>query len=152
MNLQIKDIIKILYAPFFVYMLGYTLEVAYPSYHILWWPNRLVHFLGGLSIAISVYYIFNLFKKADYIKTVNFVFDALIVILAVMSVTVVWEFYEFLSDTYLYTHSQPNVADVMGMLGAAFFATAWMLSKVIMIRRSSIKMEINKIEIKTTVK
>lgn len=112
-------------------MLGYSLEVGSDLYHVLWWPNRMVHFLGGLSMAVSGFFILDLAKKWKMVNTANKIVDFLIILLFVMSITVLWEFYEFISDRYFYTNAQPTVYDtmmdqVMGVLGAVFFGVCWL--------------------------
>lgn len=114
-------------------MLGYSLEIGSVSYHILWWPNRVVHFLGGLSMTVTGYFILNLTKKWKLINTANKAVDFFIIFLFVMSITALWEFYEFLSDKYFYTHAQPSVDDTMkdmfmGAMGAIFFGFVWFTS------------------------
>jgi hypothetical protein len=134
-DLKISDILKIGAFPFFVFMLGYSLETGWTAYHnhILWWPNRVVHFLGGLSMAVSGYFILKLIKKWKLINASNRIIDFLIIFLFVSSITVFWEFYEFVSDKYFYTNAQPDVNDVMmdqimGVLGAISFGIFWRIA------------------------
>lgn len=120
---------------FFVYLLGYAWDIGWDGYHTIWWPNRLVHFLGGVSTAIFGYYLLGLIKKFKLISTSNKIVDFFIILMFVMSITVVWEFYEYLSDLYLFTNAQPSVSDTMkdmfmGMLGAIVFGISWFFKKV----------------------
>lgn len=129
-HLSIKLFVKMLLPMFFVYLLGYAWDIGWDGYHTIWWPNRLVHFLGGVSTAIFGYYLLDLVKKFKFINTLNKVVDFFIILIFVMSITVVWEFYEYLSDVYLLTNAQPSVADTMkdmfmGMLGAIVFGIGW---------------------------
>ncbi len=133
---KLKDLIKIIIFPFLVYMLGYSLQASWDNYQVLWWPNRLVHLLGGLSFAVVGYFVLEIFKKLKWIITTNKVVDFFIILFFVMSVSVFWEFREFLSDKYLFTHSQISVADTvkdmfMGMVGAVLFGVGWFFKKLI---------------------
>lgn len=128
--LSIKLFAKMLLPIFFVYLLGYAWDIGWDGYHTIWWPNRLVHFLGGVSAAIFGYYLLGLVKKLKFVSTLNKVVDFFIILIFVMSITVVWEFYEYLSDVYLLTNAQPSVADTMkdmfmGMFGAIVFGIGW---------------------------
>ena len=132
MTLKFKDLFNILVFPFFVFLLGYALDTGVPAYQVLGWPNRLVHFLGGLSAALAVYFVIDLVKRYNYITISNRLLDLLLIITSVLAIASVWEMWEFLSDTYLGTHSQPNVADtikdmIMGALGAVVFCVEWSL-------------------------
>ena len=129
-HLSIKLFAKMLLPMLFVYLLGYAWDIGWDGYHTIWWPNRLVHFLGGVSTAIFAYYLLDLVKKFKLLNTLNKVVDFFIILIFVMSITVVWEFYEYLSDLYLLTNAQPSVADTMkdmfmGMLGAIIFGVSW---------------------------
>ncbi|MEK7680621.1 MAG: hypothetical protein AAB348_01045 [Patescibacteria group bacterium] len=156
MKFEIEDLIKIVIFPFIVFIFSYTLAI-FNVYDFYLWLNRFAHFLGGLGMAISGYYILNLAKRAGYLKINRILIDAALIVFFVMTAAVVWEFYEYLSDVYLFTHSQPNVADVikdqfMGMLGAVFFAIGLLVSKISLIRRPSVQIQAEKIKIKTAVK
>lgn len=133
---KIKDLLKIIAFPFFVYMLGYSLQASWDNYQVLWWPNRVVHLLGGLSFAVVGYFILDIFKKLKWISTSSKVVDFFIILFFVMSVAVLWEFREFLSDKYLHTNSQISVADTikdmfMGMVGAVLFGVGWFFKLIL---------------------
>ncbi len=129
-QLSIKLFAKMLSFPFFVYLLGYAWEVGWDKYHVLWWPNRLVHFLGGVSMAVMAYFILDLIKKLKWVNNANKFVDFFLILFFVMSTTVVWEFYEYISDVFFFTVAQPSVDDtmkdmLMGMLGAIVFGIGW---------------------------
>ncbi len=128
--LSIKFFVKMLSFPFFVYLLGYAWEVGWDNYHVFWWPNRLVHFLGGVSMAVMAYFILDLTKKWKWVNTANKLVDFFLILFFVMSTTVFWESYEFLSDKFFFTVAQPSVDDTMkdmfmGALGALVFGIGW---------------------------
>ncbi|MBP6859027.1 MAG: hypothetical protein KBC69_00170 [Candidatus Magasanikbacteria bacterium] len=134
MRFTFKDLFSICSAPFVVFLIGDSLNNFYEPYSTVWWWNVLFHFLGGVSMAISGFFILNLAKRIDKIKTTSRLVEALLIIMFVMSVAVVWEFYEFLSDKFLYTHSQASNFDTMkdlcmGTLGAISFSKAWLIQQ-----------------------
>ena len=121
--------------PFFVYMFGYSLQASWGDYQILGWPNRVVHILGGVSFAVVGYFVLDLAKKSKLVNTSNRFIDFILILFFVMSVSVFWEFWEFLSDKYLRTNSQSSVADTvkdmfMGMLGAVLFGFGWLIARL----------------------
>lgn len=80
-------------------------------------------------MAISGLYILSFFKRIGKISTASAIVDATLIILFTMSMAVCWEFYEFLSDTFLYTHAQASNFDTMkdlfmGTLGAMVFSVS----------------------------
>lgn len=130
MNLKMRDLFNILVFPFFVFLFGYALDVGVPAYQVLEWPNRFVHFLGGLSAAVAVYFVWGLVKRFKWIVVSSWLVDLALVLISVLAITCIWELYEFFMDTFFLTHSQPNVADtmkdmIMGALGAMAFCLGW---------------------------
>jgi uncharacterized membrane protein YjdF len=125
-----KDIFNILIFPFFIYLLGFALEVGVPIYQVITWPNRFVHFLGGVSAAVAAYFILDLLKRNKLITVSSKWLDFALIIMAVMSIAGFWEFHEYFSDTYFFTHAQPSVEDtmkdmIMGTLGACTYCLGW---------------------------
>lgn len=134
-KLSIKDILKMAVAPFLVFMLGYCLENFVPIYQLLEWPNRVVHFLGGLSISVPIFIVLKWAKANKFISTSNKWFDFLLIVMSAMCVATFWEYYEYASDKFFpgpYL-SQPSVDDtmkdmIMGMLGSISFVLGWYIS------------------------
>lgn len=134
MRFTFKDLFSICATPFIVFLVGDSLNNFYEPYSTIWWWNVLFHFLGGVSMAISGFFILKLAKRNNKIQTSSSVVDALLIVIFVMSVAVFWEFYEFLSDKYLYTHSQASNFDTMkdlfmGTLGALIFTKVWLIQQ-----------------------
>ncbi len=82
-----------------------------------------MHFLGGISIAIGTYYIFEHLEKQGELKA-----SKIVKIFLAMSVTalaaVLWEIVEFADDSLFGSMHQPSVWDTMkdltmGLLGAS---------------------------------
>lgn len=129
MRFSFKDLFHICVPPFIVFLVADSLNNFYEPYSTVWWWNVLFHFLGGFSMAISGLYILSFFKRIGTMSTTSAVVDAVLVILFTMSMAVCWEFYEFLSDTFLYTHAQASNFDTMkdlfmGTLGATVFSVS----------------------------
>lgn len=135
-KIQISDIVKICLFPFLVYIISHSLNLLYNPEDVWWWPNILFHFSGGFSMAVSGYFILDLAKNYNKIKTANIFIDFILILNFVMAMAVVWEFYELISDTYFFTHSQLSNADtmndlIMGGVGALFFCLFWLLRRIV---------------------
>lgn len=130
MTLKMRDLFNILVFPFIIFLLGYILELAVPIYQIITWPNRFVHFLGGLSAAVAAYFAWDLVKRFNWITVMYRWLDFILIIISVMAIAGFWEFWEFYSDTFYFTNAQPSVNDtmkdmIMGLLGAFAFCLGW---------------------------
>jgi uncharacterized membrane protein YjdF len=132
MKFEIQHLLKMSAGPFFVFMLGFYLENFVPLYQNHEWPNRVVHYLGGFSIAIPIFLVLLFFKSNKLIITASKYLDYLIVLVSAISVAVFWEFYEFAMDIYAPSKylAQPSVDDtmkdmLMGLLGALTFIVIW---------------------------
>lgn len=135
-KIKISDIVKISSSPFLVYIVSHSLNLIYNPENVWWWPNILFHFMGGFSMAISGYFILALAKKYNKINTAGIFVDFILIINFVVAMAVVWEFYELISDTYFFSHSQLSNADTMrdmilGGVGALFFCLFWLLRRLI---------------------
>lgn len=123
MKLNFKDILNLLLLPFLVYECNAICLSSAPDFYNTYSVDTLSHFLGGLTIAYSIYYILSLLEKKDWILVKKNYLKAGVIITATVTIAVWWEFYEFISDYFLGTLMQPSIADTMkdlcmGMLGA----------------------------------
>jgi len=135
MRFSFTDLFQICAPPFVVFLIADSLNNFYEPYSTIWWWNVLFHFLGGISMATSGFFILQIAKRFHKITSSSPVIDAVLIILFTMSIAVCWEFYEFLSDTYLYTHSQVSNFDTMkdlcmGTLGAIVFSSGWLVVRL----------------------
>lgn len=135
MNLKIKDILKMAAAPFVVFMVSYYLDHFTSVYRVFEWPNRLMHFLGGLSISVPIYFTLKWAKANKFISTSNKWFDFILIVISAMCVASLWEFHEYFHDKYFPGPflAQPSVDDtmkdmIMGMLGSMMFVLTWWIS------------------------
>lgn len=86
----------------------HNFATLFGTYYQYLWFDSLMHFLGGVSIAISAhYYLEHSKNKLGY-------FTYLIFITAVTALAAVaWEFVEFAGDYYLMTNMQPSIKDTL---------------------------------------
>lgn len=119
-------------APFFVFMISYYFDQFTDLYRAMEWPNRVAHFLGGVSISVPIFIVLRWAKANKFVLTSSKWFDYLLLVISAMCVASFWEFYEYFHDKFfpgLYL-SQPTVDDtmkdmIMGMLGSISFALGW---------------------------
>lgn len=128
----IKDIFKISFFPLVVFMASEIGYKIFPTWAEGFHFDNYLHFVGGMSIALSIAYIVNLFDEEIFRKN-NRLAKAYLITTSVIAVAVFWEFYEFLHDQMYGTKFQPSIADTMkdlflGMLGSAVFC--WLYLKL----------------------
>lgn len=124
-NYQI--IFKLGIFPFLVFMFNSSFQSLAIDFYKTYSIDTLAHFLGGLSVAYSANYALSLMEKKGWITIQKNILRACIVVAAVMTFAVLWEFYEFIYDMSLWGEiMQPSVADTIkdlsiGMIGAVIF-------------------------------
>jgi len=132
MSSNLKDLIKLSIFPVLVYVFNDAVQTFALYFYYIYSVDTLSHFLGGLSIAYSANYALSLIEKNGWITIKKSILRAGIVVGTVMTIAVLWEFYEFIYDLFLWgTTMQPSVADTikdlcMGMIGAVVFSVAIM--------------------------
>lgn len=111
----IKKFIQCFYPPILVYLLPNYLIGVYFQMYLIWSRyDILVHFFGGVSMAITGYLLLKLCEKQKWIRIHNKYIYWLLIICYVCATAILWEFYEFLCDHYLGTFNQPSLADTIG--------------------------------------
>ena len=127
MSSNYKIIFKLGIFPFLVYIFNSSFESLAVDFYYIYSVDTLSHFLGGLSVAYSANYALSLMEKKGWITIQKNILRIVIVVSAVMTFAVLWEFYEFIYDLTLWGEPmQPSVADTIkdlsvGMLGAMIF-------------------------------
>ena len=122
-----KILTKLLFFPFLVYVFNSVVQSLAVDFYYLYSVDMLSHFLGGLSIAYSAYVGLSLLEKNGWITIKKNILRAVIIVGAVMTFAVLWEFYEFIYDMLFWgAPMQPSVADTikdldMGLIGALVF-------------------------------
>jgi hypothetical protein len=106
---------KLVVWPFGVLGLHALLTVSGGYY---WWAHvdKIMHILGGMSIALSGIGAINFFSNRGDIKIRNSFITAVITLSFVAFAAVGWEFLEFTLDLIVHTHMQPSLIDTMGDL------------------------------------
>ncbi len=128
MQLTSKDLFKLGIFPFLVYTFNSICQSLADDFYINYSVDTLSHFLGGLSIAYSANYALSLMEKRGWIVIHKNILRAGIIMGAVMTFAVLWEFYEFIYDLLLWgTTMQPSIADTikdftMAMIGVVVFS------------------------------
>lgn len=77
--------------------------------------DKVFHTLGGVVIAYAIYVFCTTYGLSWWRGLPRYAQFA-IILAGVMSVGVIWEWYEFAHDFFLQTHYQPSNADTMGDL------------------------------------
>lgn len=83
-----------------------------------WWSHvdKIMHVLGGMSIALSGLAVIDFFTTRGELKISNRLITATIVLGLVALAAVSWEFLEFTLDNIARTHMQPSLVDTVGDL------------------------------------
>ena len=123
--MKIKTLIKT-YFPIFVWpavvLIIHQTSTVVGLYDKFRWLDTPFHFIGGMAIATSAFYIFEYLENKNEFKTIRIVKILLAVALTALA-AVMWEQIEFASDTLFNTSFQHGVWDTMkdltmGLLGA----------------------------------
>ncbi len=109
-----QQIIKILKLPLLV-LVVHVLATALNWYAIDYF-DKLMHTLGGMSIAVSVISAYALLYKRKLVGTNHPLVVAVAVVAVVVFAAVAWEWMEFLIDTFAGSRMQISLTDTMGDL------------------------------------
>lgn len=86
----------------------HSLATLFGVYYYLLWFDSLMHFLGGISIALGMYFWLQHERSQP-----SALFFFLIVVGTAALAAVLWEFAEFLADNFLRTSLQPGLEDTL---------------------------------------
>ena len=108
----------------------HTISIYSGLYWIIPHLDTPMHFLGGVSIALSTHYFVRYSKGVSLPALYRFLFIVAMTVFA----AVAWEWAEFIGDAMLGTVFQPSIFDtmkdlLMGTLGAVIVAIATTGSK-----------------------
>ncbi len=108
------EMVKLGLLPFLVFMINTLLINLLPDNCLIRYQIDIpLHLLGGASIAYSATHAIALAEKDGLLSIRHPLIKIFIIVAAVMTAAVLWEFYEFLLDHFFGTHTQPNNADTM---------------------------------------
>jgi hypothetical protein len=113
----------IFWPPIFVFLLHAFLVGVIHIYDFYPWLDGPMHYLGGLSMAYSVFMAWTYLQARRAIRPIDRFIELVLVFTSVTTIAVFWEFGEYLLDRFLGTDLQvslPNTMKdlLMGILGA----------------------------------
>ena len=112
--------------PVFVLITHVILLFLFNIYEVFPWFDMPMHFIGGISVAITYFLILQFFQKENYLKMNGF-FNVLFIFALVSLTAVFWELFEFSAEFISGLNLQGNLGDTMidfslGMLGGLLAA------------------------------
>lgn len=113
--LKLKKFLSYLIIPVFFFLFHLFLYLVLDIYKRLPGFSNIMHFLGGVILAITFFSFLNYLQREGDLK-INKLMNFIFVISLVISVAVFWEFYEFVMDYFFNVNWQISVADTMGDL------------------------------------
>ncbi len=129
---MIKDIFRAFWPPALVFWIHFVMIFGFNAYAYIPYVDVPMHFLGGVSIAMTASLLYRLGLKQHVIPALPLAPRLFLITCVVTWVAVWWEFAEFFSDATLHTYMQAGVRDTMGdlllgMLGGLL--GAWFMRK-----------------------
>jgi hypothetical protein len=117
---------RALVPPVAVLLLHALLSLGFDAYDRFPWLDTPMHVLGGAAVAAAIDRVLAALQRHGWIRTLEPVVAAALVLGASCMAAFTWECAEFFSDRYVGTHSQVGVADtlvdmMLGLAGAAAF-------------------------------
>ena len=119
-------LIKIVAAPLSVLVIHIIATIS-GGYELIQWLDKPIHFLGGIAIAISTYYLIAYFTENKKLQISWMPLQILAITAAVALSAVSWEFLEYYLDMTTASMMQPSVQDtitdmLMGLAGGMLTA------------------------------
>ena len=111
---MLKQLFEILKFPLLV-LVAHVLATVLNWYAIDYF-DKLMHTLGGMSIAVSAFSTYTLLHKRKWVGTNHSLVVAVTVVAVVVFAAVAWEWMEFLIDTFAGSRMQISLTDTMGDL------------------------------------
>lgn len=121
--------------PAVVYFFQLMAQIFFQVYEVFPDFDIPMHFLGGVSIGITVCLLLEYFTELKLIEIRHFALFVIYQVSLVVCVAVLWEFHEFLVDQIFGTNIQVGIPDTMfdlflGMLGGLTSALVfWRFSR-----------------------
>tara|TARA_Y100000310_G_scaffold65417_1_gene60919 strand:- start:17376 stop:17786 length:411 start_codon:yes stop_codon:yes gene_type:complete len=108
---HISKIIKYLIPPILLFILGWILYFL-GLFSSIVWLDDLMHFLGGIILGYTYFFIVKYFISKRYLK-LNIFFMILFVTSLVAFTTVLWEFYQFFLGLFTNIPVQLTIEDTL---------------------------------------
>jgi len=118
------DLLKLFWPTIAVFTVHVLISHVIDLYSLLPWVDIPMHYLGGLSMAYSLFRALAYLQERRVINPLDKVIMLLLMFTLVATIAVFWEFAEFSMDQLLKTNVQISLQNTMqdlfmGMLGAA---------------------------------
>jgi hypothetical protein len=107
-----NQLVKIAWAPFIVLII-HILATLFGWYEANWWFDIPLHFLGGMAISLSAYYLLEEFSNRQKFHNEFWGLRILLLVAITAMAAVAWEFMEFTFDNLAQTHFQPSLVDTI---------------------------------------
>lgn len=120
----IIQFLSIFWFPLCVFLLHIFLSRGLQFYILVPWIDIPMHYLGGLSMAYSMFLSLAFLKKEGIITPLNSIIELTLTFTLVATIAVFWEFAEFSMDQLIGTNVQISLQNTMqdlfiGILGAS---------------------------------
>jgi uncharacterized membrane protein YjdF len=132
MTFWARTFIHALFFPALVYLFQIATILLFDVYSYFPTFDVPMHILGGVSVAMSVFYLCQAAKKKKLLSIRSYALEACLIVIVTLSVAVWWEWYEYAVTILTNVPFQGTMADTMadlvyGTIGAA--TTVLLLAK-----------------------
>lgn len=104
------------FIPMFAILGLHIIATIFKLYYYILWLDTPMHLLGGGAVAWTVLILLKIYKKEVRIRKKMKLLDALFAVSTTSLIAVLWEVYEFVSDTFFFTTIQMGIQDTLGDL------------------------------------
>ena len=111
-----KKAVGIVAFPAVVFVIHELINIPFGLYDVFPALDIPMHFLGGASVSVSSALCLRQTKGIVMVEKIGKFFFFLWAVSLAGLAAIVWEFYEFLSDYFFQTVTQPSLADTVGDL------------------------------------
>lgn len=131
MNAFVESLRKAAWAPALVFVAHMILWHGVGAYEAFPPLDTPMHLLGGLAIAFFFWTAYSICARTGAFGQPNNTAIAVLTLTSAVASAVLWEFGEYLSDTYLGSNTQKGLEDtlldmLLGLVGGAIFVgVAW---------------------------
>ena len=108
---HISNILKYLIPPILLFILGWILYFL-GLFNSITWLDTLMHFLGGIVLGYTYFFMIKHFISKNYLK-LNTFFMIVFVTSLVAFTTVLWEFYQFFLALFTTIPVQLSIEDTL---------------------------------------
>ncbi len=119
-----RELLKYFFPPVLVLIIHIFL-VPFGIYYLYDWIDIPMHFIGGLSVAITFTLVLKSLQRNNLLGKMNYMVFLVFVVSLTALTAVIWEFWEFLADVFVSLGAQLGIADTMldlflGIIGGLF--------------------------------